>query len=110
MRRLSRRGSPTGGVLCFLPRMRLLHQACKVGCMLVVGREEVVHVFLIAVVVQLSALLDLSGHLGLHLFNVGPTAVGVFEGFPGIEEGDPLDLGVSSSPMAQHKGSILPLP
>ena len=70
--------------------MRHLEQLRHLGRRLVVRGEDVVHVLLEAVVVELPPLLDPTGHLLVDLFNVRGRAVGAFEGFPGVEEGDAL--------------------
>ena len=50
--------------------MRHLEQFRHLGRRLVVGGEDVIHVLLEAVVVELSPLLDLAGHLPVDFFNV----------------------------------------
>lgn len=61
------------------PRIRLL-----------VRREDVVHILLVAVVVQLSPLLDLARHLHFNLLDVCRGAVGILERFPGVEKDNSL--------------------
>ena len=70
--------------------MRHLQQLRHLCRGLVVCRENIIHVLLEAVVVELSPLFDLAGHLLVDFFNVRGRAVGAFEGFPGIQEGDAL--------------------
>ena len=77
--------------LRLLPLVRHLQQLRHLGRRLVVGGEDVIHVLLEAVVVELPPLLDLAGHLLVDFFNVRRGAVGAFEGFPGVEEGDALE-------------------
>lgn len=74
--------------------MRHLQQLGHLGRRLVVGREDVVHVLLEAVLaVELPPLLDPARHLPVDVVDVAGGAVGAFEGFPGGEEGDALVFG-----------------
>ena len=70
--------------------MRHLQQLRHLGRRLVVRRKHIIHVLFETVVVQLSPLLDFAWHLLFDVFDVVGGAVGAFEGFPGVEEGDSL--------------------
>lgn len=71
-----------------------LQQLGHLGRRLVVGREDVVHVLLEAVLaVELPPLLDPARHLPVDVVDVAGGAVGAFEGSPGGEEGDALVFG-----------------
>lgn len=88
---LRRRPSLLRLSLRLLPLVRHLQQLGHLGRRLVVGREDVVHVLLEAVLaVEPPALLDPARHLAVNLFDVPGGAVGAFEGSPGGEEGDAL--------------------
>lgn len=87
-----RRRSPLR--LRLLPLVRHLQQLGHLGRRLVVGREDVVHVLLEAVLaVELPPLLDPARHLPVDVVDVAGGAVGAFEGSPGGEEGDALVFG-----------------
>ena len=55
-----------------------------------VVREEVIHVLLETVVVELPPLLDFARHLLLHLLHLDCGAVRGFEGFPRVQKSDSL--------------------
>lgn len=65
--------------------MSHLEQLRQFGRGFVIRREDVVHVLLEALVIQLPPLLDLSRHLLFDLLNVFRRTVRVLKGFPGIE-------------------------
>lgn len=52
--------------------------------------EEIIHILLKTLVVELSPLLDLARHLFLHRGDILRCAMRFFKRFPGIEEGDSL--------------------
>lgn len=57
---------------------------------LAIVREEIVHILLETLVVELSPLLDFARHLFLHRGDILGCAVRFFKRFPRVEEGDSL--------------------
>lgn len=70
---------PHSSTLRLLPLVGPLEQPRQVRGRLVVGREHIVHILLVPVVLQLAALLDPPRHLFLDLLDVLGRSVRVLE-------------------------------
>jgi len=67
------------GPASLLPHLGHLHEVGQLLGLAIIGREDVIDVLLVAIVVQLAAALRAARHLGVDLLDVFVGAVGALE-------------------------------